>query len=255
MSVLDQEEAKEGAPDWMVTYGDLMTLLLCFFVILVSMSEIKEDERFHQVIESLRAALGGHQGAREPIPGLRAAQANTLIQRLLEIDPPLRENNRGDTDVEGIEGVKFRVTNVRDGIEVVVGGTITFDRFSATLKPEARNIVRKVAERLRGYNHKVLVRGHATREPLPPDSIYADARDLSYERAKAVVHQLERSGVRDIRLTPIPVGDTEPLVRQAYTEERRAINRRVGILVTEDLIQDYAGTTPAQEATESRDGR
>jgi len=50
------------------------------------------------------------------------------------------------------------------------------------------------------------------------------------------------------------VGDAEPLVRQAYTEDRRALNRRVEILVTEDLISDYAGSTPADELEESPDG-
>ena len=57
------------------------------------------------------------------------------------------------------------------------------------------------------------------------------------------------------RLALVAVGDSEPLVRQAYTEERRSLNRRVEVLVTEDLIDDYAGTTPAEELKESSDGR
>ncbi|MFQ5413619.1 MAG: flagellar motor protein MotB [Phycisphaerae bacterium] len=243
-----------GVPDWMVTYGDAMTLLLCFFVIIVSMSEIKEDQRFYQVLESLRSAFGGYEGGQQPMPGAQP-DANAMIQKLLRIEPPVHENKQGDVEDEGIEGKKFRVTNVRDGIEVVVGGLITFPRFSATLKPEAKELIRKVAEQLRGHNTKILVRGHATREPLPQDSMYEDARDLSYERAKAVVHALETHGVRAIRLIPVAVGDTEPLVRQAYTERRRALNRRVEILVTEDLIDRFAGTGVADEETESSDGR
>jgi len=167
---------------------------------------------------------------------------NVLIERLLELEIPIVRKERGDSDEEGIHGRQFRVTNVRDGIEVVVGGRITFDRFSATLKPEARDLLAKAAERLRGYNTKILVRGHATREPLPDDSLYEDARDLSYARAKAVAWELEKNGVRRIRIVPMAVGDTEPLVRQAYTEERRALNRRVEVLVTENLIDDYAGS-------------
>ena len=52
-------EAPAGAPAWIVTYGDAMTLLLCFFVIIVSMSEIKENQKFHQVVESLKMTFGG----------------------------------------------------------------------------------------------------------------------------------------------------------------------------------------------------
>ncbi len=233
-----QAEAAAGAPEWMVTYGDTMTLLLCFFVIIVSMSEVKEDERFQKVMESLRRAFGGYHGAVGSTP-IENDPANTLIARLLELEVPELIKKKGDADEEGIHGKKFRVTNVRDGLEVVVGGRVAFERFSAMLRPEGRELIARAAERLRGYNTKILVRGHSTREPLPEDSLYEDARDLSFARAKAAALELERNGVRRIRLVAVAVGDTEPLVRQAYTEERRALNRRVEILVTEDLIDDY----------------
>ena len=58
------EKSKGGAPEWMVTYGDMMTLLLCFFVIIVSMSEIKKDEKFLQVLESIRSAFGSKACSR-----------------------------------------------------------------------------------------------------------------------------------------------------------------------------------------------
>ncbi len=248
-----QPDPPAGAPEWMVTYGDAMTLLLCFFVIIVSMSEQKRDQRFQRVMESLRRAFGGYVGSVGATP-LEADTANTLIQKLLELEVPIFTKDRGDSEEEGIHGKKFRVTDVRDGLEVVVGGRISFSRFSATLKPEARDLLGQTAERLRGYNTKILVRGHATREPLPPDSLYEDDRDLSYARARAAARVLVEHGVRPERLLLVAVGDNEPLVRQAYTEERRSLNRRVEILVTEDLIEDFAGSTPAQETKESSHG-
>ena len=124
-----QPEPTAGAPEWMVTYGDTMTLLLCFFVIIVSMSEVKEDEKFARVMESLRKAFGGYEGSTGAMP-IDTPPLTSLLNKLLEIELPRFKNvTRGDTDVEGIHGKKFRVTNVRDGIEVVVGGTITFPRF------------------------------------------------------------------------------------------------------------------------------
>ncbi len=250
-----QLEPRKGAPEWMVTYGDTMTLLLCFFVIIVSMSEIKEDKKFQQVVESLRRAFGGYVGSVGALP-IEHTPTGSLLQKLLEIEiPRIKDITRGDTEVEGIHGKKFRVTNVRDGIEVVVGGTITFPRFSAVLMGEGRELIAKTAERIRGYNTKILVRGNATREALPEDSLYADARDLSYARARAVMRELEANGVRTVRLIPVALGKTEPLVQQAYTEQRRALNRRVEILVTEDLIDDYAGSTLADETKESSNGR
>lgn len=240
-----KEEPPAGAPEWVVTYGDMMSLLLVFFIALVSMSEIKKD-RFQQAVESLQRAFGGFEGGIGQMP-MELPTKNTLIDKLLELDIPINIDKRGDTDVEGMEGKKFRVTNIRDGLQVVVGGLVAFDRFGAELKPEARELIAKTAGLLRGYNTRILVRGHATNEPLPADAPFADARDLSYARAKAVIRELEAGGVRSDRLIPIAVGDAEPYVRQAYSEERRALNRRVEIVVTEDLVEEYAGKTQAEE--------
>jgi chemotaxis protein MotB len=248
-----KQEKKEGAPEWMVTYGDAMTLLLCFFVIIVSMSEIKQDEKFMKVLESLRVAFGGYQGNVGAIP-VESVPTNTIIRRLIELDMPINRNDRGDVEDKAIEGKQWRVTNVRDGVKVVVGGQITFDRFSATLKPEAKRLIAQAGEILGGYNMKILIRGHATRELLPADSIYANARDLSYARAQAVADELVRTGVDERRLLIVACGDTEPLKDQAYTEERRQANRRVDIVVTEDLISDYDGSTIADDEEETSYG-
>ncbi len=248
-----KKEQPAGAPEWMVTYGDAMTLLLCFFVIIVSMSEIKQDLKFQQVLESLRMTFGGYEGATSAVPN-DIQTANTLIKLLMELEPREQTQKKGDSEDEGIEGKKFRVTNVRDGIEVVIGGKITFKRFSATLLPEARELVAKTSERIRGYKTKILVRGHTTREPLPEDSMYKDKRDLSYERAVSIARELEANGVDPQRLVIVALGDTEPLAKQAYTEERRALNRRVEILVTEDLVEDYTGSTILDDLEEVSDG-
>jgi chemotaxis protein MotB len=244
--------APEGAPEWALTYGDIMSLLLCLFVALVSMSEVRHD-RFQQAATSLQRAFGGHEGDVGDLPA-EAESLNTLIAKLSELEVPKFTDKKGDSPDEGIRGRNFRVTNVREGLQIVVGGKISFDRFSANLKPEARELVAQTAERIRGYNTRIVVRGHATREPLPDGAPFKDARDLSYARAKAVARELEEAGVRRVRILVVAAGDGEPLTRQAYTEERRALNRRVEILVTEDLVDDYAGSGLADELKESGSG-
>ncbi len=247
-----KQEAQGGAPEWMVTFGDMMSLLLVFFISLVSMSEIKR-ERFEQAVQSIQNAFGGYPGGIGTMP-VEMSDSNTLIQKIFDqLKTSEFTDHKGDSDEVGIRGKDFRVTNIRDGMKIDVGGKIAFDRFSAEMKTEARELVSMTAQKLRGYNTRLLVRGHATREPLPKDSMFKDARELSFARAMAVVRELEASGVRPIRIIPMAVGDAEPLVRQAYTEDRRALNRRVEILVTEDLVDDYAGT-PATDLKELSDG-
>ena len=252
MGLIRKNPVADGTPQWAVTYGDMMSLLLCRFIALVSMSEIKRD-RFQQAAASLQRAFGGYEGDVGELP-VEAETLNTLVAKLAELEVPRYTDKKGDAPDEGIHGRKFRVTNVREGLQIVVGGKVSFDRFSASLKPEARELVAQTAERLRGYNTKIVVRGHATREPLPDGSPFQDARDLSYARAKAVARELEENGVRRVRILVVAASDSEPLARQAYTEERRAVNRRVEILVTEDLVDDYAGSSLAEELKESADG-
>ncbi len=241
-----------GAPEWMVTFGDMMSLLLCFFVLLLSMSEMKKDEKFLQVVTSIREAFG-YRSALQVTPG-ENMPLNTILEQLQNIIVPPNENREGDTDEEGIDGRVSKVTDVRDGIEIVVGGRITFDQFSAVLKPEAAQRLAAVAEKIRGTNTKIIIKGHATREPLPEESLYDDPLALSFARARAVADVLTHGEVRGERIRIEAVGDREPLNRQAYTEERRAVNRRVQIIVTESLLDDYAGRPITDELEVVDDG-
>jgi chemotaxis protein MotB len=241
-----------GAPAWMVTYGDMMTLLLCFFVIIVSMSELKKDQRFQDVIESIRSAFG-YETAVGQVP-IQAVPKNSLVEQLRRLALPERIHQEGDSDTDGIEGRVFRVTNVREGVKMEVGGRVSFDRFSAELKPEAESLIGGIAAKVAGHNTVINVRGHATLEPLGLESEYFDQMELSIARARAAAEALERHGVAKARIRIIGAGAQEPLVSQAYTEERRALNRRVEIVVTEALVDEYSGEPVADEEREQDNG-
>ena len=62
----DKGGGRGGCPDYMVTYGDMMSLLLCFFVIIVSLSQFKEEQRFHAVMDSIKKAFG-YSVSRSPM--------------------------------------------------------------------------------------------------------------------------------------------------------------------------------------------
>lgn len=228
-----------GAPDWVVTYGDMMSLLLCFFVILVSLSETKKDQRFYDAMESIRAAFGV-EGSMGIIP-VKGDAKSSLIELLRQAAISDATKNEGDSEDEGIDGRTLRVTSVREGICVQVGGRVTFDRFQATVKPEAGELLTRLASAIEGHNTVIKVIGHATLETLPPESPYVDALELSVARARAVRDILVGLNIRPERIRIIGAGAFEPLVAQAYTEERRALNRRVEVIVTEAIVDDYAG--------------
>ncbi|MCB9851313.1 MAG: OmpA family protein [Phycisphaerales bacterium] len=246
-----KQEAAGGAPEWMVTFGDMMSLLLCFFVIIVSLSEIKKDERFNLVMESLRKAFG-NTGEINAVPS-EMMEPNTLLKRLQEIIIQQKRED-GDADDPGIRGKVFRITDINEGIHVEIGGRITFDRFSDVLKDESRQLIEQVADRTIGHNTILKITGHATNEPLPPDSVWKDAWDLAYARARAVRDVMVARGIRPERIRLISAGSEAPVKRQAVTEEERALNRRVEIVVTEATIQDYEPEDIDLEDQEATDG-
>lgn len=248
---LKKKDPPAGAPEWVVTYGDMMTLLLCFFILLAAFANFdKQDKMFMTAIESIREALGA-PGQTGWFPD-DEVDFKSLLIRLQSLIPPNNPKNEGFSDEPGIDGRYTKVKTVRDGVEVIVGGPIAFGGFSAKLEPEADALITKIAPELIGKSNKLEIRGHATNEPLPLDCGYKDAIDLGYARARAVRDRLVETGVdpRSIRVSS--AGAYEPVVSQTYDELRRAANRRVEIIITQALRADYAPTAPSPESL-SRD--
>jgi len=243
-----------GAPLWVMTYGDMMSLLLCFFILLAAMANFDDrDKLFMAAIAAIRKAFGD-TGQSGYFPDNEVDFKSFMVQ-FETFYIPNKEKNYGHSDEPGIDGKFYRVKKVRDGVEVAVGGPIAFGRFSAEIEPDADAWLAQLAGELKGKKNKLDIRGHATNEPLPLESQYRDPLDLGYARARAVRDRLVELGVdpRAIRISS--AGSYEPVVRQTYNDARRAANRRVEILVTQALIDDYkAAALTSEELSEQAVG-
>ncbi|MCZ6651452.1 MAG: OmpA family protein, partial [Planctomycetota bacterium] len=232
------KKAEDGAPAWVVTYGDMMSLLLTFFIILVSMSELKQDRKFKRVMESLRLAFG-YKGGIGSFPTDQPPETSLII-RLQEIVTPVDIRRIGSSPVKGIDGREPRVENVRKR-EDVFAGDLQFERFSDQLLPRRKALLGRLFEEVRGRTNLIEIVGHTTLEDLPPGSRFSTKDDLAFARARTVRDVLVELGLSAKRLRVISAADHEPLVSQAYTEDRLARNRRVEVVLMETLIQDYEG--------------
>ena len=240
-----KKKAPEGAPDWMVTYGDMMTLLFCFFVILVSMSEIKSDQKFMDVVESIKRAFG-YRGGIGFVPG-EVAPNNTHDRKMSELIMRKFQLQKGKTVEEGIEGANPSVRDIREGQEYTLGGRVSFEPGRAKLLDTAKVHLAEFAEVVRGMNTRIRVRGYAARKSLEQIKPFRYLDELSYARDIAVKEYLIEQGIREQRITVEACGDNEPLVAQAYYEAGRAQNRRVSIIVTETLVEQYQGISLSNE--------
>jgi len=243
MAKRDNKKAPEGAPLWVVSYGDMMSLLLCFFVMLASMSKFDEaHDRFMTAIQSIRDALGMKGQIGREIDD--QVDFHSLIQRLESIIKPDMPKHRGNTVDKGIQGKEFRLRRIRDGLEITIGGPVLFDPFSSELNERGGQAIAAIGEELKGHRNKIEIRGHAADDQPPADWNLEDTMKLSYDRAMAVMEELLLRGVdpRTIRL--MAVGANEPVVQSVYDPHKRAMNRRVEIIVRESQINDYLGQKP-----------
>jgi len=233
-----KDEGGEGAPAWLMTYGDLMSLLLTFFVLLLSFSSIAEPEKFEQAIGSIRGALTVLEGSGKPIP-LSVKPPQPPRSRTIE---KIARELRRRLQVLGKES-EIKLKFDKGGLRISLPSKILFDSASAKLKPEAEPVLRDVSELL-GQIPGVFVevRGHTDNRPLTSSSLYRDNYDLSYGRAKAVAGFLHQSGnIPMEQLDLIAKGPSEPIATND-TEEGRAANRRVDLFVrAKDANTDLTG--------------
>lgn len=228
----DEEEPSEsGAPAWVVTYGDMMSLLLCFFVILVAISEVKE-EKFHKVMESIRQYFG-YENAPIVEPGEAAASSfREQISRVL--------NEQGSPDPQGAPvnstlGQHVLVQTVEEGHKITIGGKVLFAEGEAELSVSAYEPLDRLVGLLEGYPNKLEIRGHTGIEELPDDTAYKDLFDLAFARARAAMEYLVEQGISPRRLR-LYSGGAYDRPDSNLTYEGQEANRSVEIIVSEELI-------------------
>lgn len=223
------DEAKKGAPEWMATYSDMVTLLLCFFVLLFAMSSI-DVQKFQAVVQSLNGSLGvldsGTTVNMEPLinnfPNDSPTENNEEFKDLkAEIEAFLEENN--------LEGSILVEINER-GLLIRFLDKVLFDSGKADLKPDAQQIILKVSELLKQTVNNIKIEGHTDNRPIST-SRFPSNWELSSQRASNVLHYLEEScGIENTRLSTSGYADTRP-VDTNETVEGRQNNRRVDIII------------------------
>ncbi len=216
-----------GCPAWMVTYGDCMGLLLCFFIMLVAMSTVNK-QLFKDASASIQDAFGQDSSAAG-VPLLNPSQPN-MTDRLKGLIFGKDRKSKDDKDT--------KVEQLREGLRIA-GGLMEFANGSAELSPAALENTRKIAPDIKGYATKIEVKGHSSVDPLPPGSLFKDHMDLGYARAKAVADVLIQNGVEAQRIRLVSCGASEPITVGDSSEAARHRNNRVEIILTEALVDEF----------------
>ncbi len=243
------ENDDPGVPEWVVTFGDMMSLLLCFFILLQMFSELKQDHEYQRVITAVKEAFGYSGGI-----GVLPIDDPPLKSMIEVLESMAQKSDRDKTKIShnddpGIHGPDIRVKKLQDGIVFTIGGPSTFDPESAVIKAAVQSQIERLATMLAGRKNLINIVGHASPKRLSAGSPWADLDDLSYARAKAVKKLLLKLGLEESVLRLKAAGINEPVHPRAMGEIDAADNRRVEIILTEKLVEDV---NPDAHSTDPR---
>lgn len=227
-----KESSSGGAPEWMTTYSDLVTLLLCFFVLLFAFSTT-DAQKFQTIMESLQGSLGLLEGGKtiNQIPVIPSEGSTEEIPLDLKYEQ-MAANIEDYIEKNGLED-SIDVLNEKVGIILRFNENILFDSGKADLKAESRTMLIHITELLNSDEVKtrgIRVEGHTDNDPIY-SSRYPTNWELSVSRACNVVRFLiEDMEIDSRRLSAAGYSEYHP-VEQNDTPGNKAKNRRVDILI------------------------
>ena len=219
----------DSAP-WLITFADIMTLLLVFFVLFYTLSS-NEHEKYKQTVESIKVQIKGN----ENLTGLmELMKIRKEPDTLITIEDIIGLKSRDKSLFEDLS--RFAASNsqkenlstqVQEGkIIVNVAGKALFNSGSAFLNPSAVPIFDEIIQILSEYpDYNINIKGHTDNIPITT-GIFPSNWELSAVRATTVLKYLIAKGISPKRLTATGYGDVMPLVPNT-SEENRTQNRRV----------------------------
>jgi chemotaxis protein MotB len=235
------DEPEEGAPEWMVTFGDLMSLLLTFFVLLLSFSQM-DTAKFKELAGSLERAFGVQQ--KNPVyetPKGMKISVRDFDQAIIEqakIGDNQTENELLDDTIEQLrqmlaplEAQGLVELDDQDSYLVLrLLGHVTFDSGKAELKPGILPTLRTIGELVGETQRDVFVAGHTDNVPIRGGP-YRSNLELSVARAASVVDFfLHERLLPPNKIATMGFGEYRPLVPNDSEANRRK-NRRVEIIL------------------------
>ncbi|MCC0782094.1 flagellar motor protein MotB [Clostridioides sp. ES-S-0108-01] len=236
----DEDEKEENNERWLLTYSDLITLLMIFFVIMYSMSNV-DAEKYKQLSQSLNSAFGGSAGVIEGgnskiEPGsdnLDSLQNVEFKKVGEEIQKYLNENGMANS-------VSLKVQD--RGLVIRLKDTILFDTGKSIVKDNSRDKIIQIGKMLNEMNSYMRVEGHTDNMSIK-NSEFKSNWDLSVMRATNVVQLLiDNAGISPDKLSAVGYGEFRPIAENS-SEEGRSKNRRVDIVLVDskyDNVENVA---------------
>jgi chemotaxis protein MotB len=281
-----EEEEHENHERWLVSYADMMTLLMCLFIVLFAMSQV-DKAKFAQLASGLAESFGTpiaaltDSGASSDAGILDAMPAPVEVQ---SVTPASGSPSQAQVDAAAAtaaaqqarrvaaeaQGAYDQLAAIRDQIDAaltaagyagaaqyqiderglvvhVVSDGVLYDAESAALRPDGVRVLNAVAPTVSGLPNVLRIEGHTNSIPVTPGGPYPSNWELSTDRATTVVRYLIGRGVAATRMSATGYADTQPLVPNS-NPAAVSINRRVDIVVLSTASAEANAQLPGLDA-------
>ena len=231
-----KKEAPAGAPLWMVTYSDMVTLLMTFFVMLLAMANFDETSKVEAVMGSIRAALGAGSEGPGVGPGEKAAADSKPSQSPMDsTGAKLRDALANHASPQFIQ-----MTQTETEIRIQLSDKIMFEPGKATLQPTAYQFLQEIADAIKDKKVYLETQGHTDATGRVEDNW-----EVSADRSLAVLNELQVRGDLDGKfMRAVGMGQYHPADLEKGSSDW---NRRVEIVIRAqdggafEAIQDLEG--------------
>ena len=213
-----------GSMRWLLTYADMITLLLAFFVILYAISKL-DAKKYQALAISVRGAFGTGSQSIVPKGGEGGEKILPKPDALLAIVEDLRASLGED-----LSRGRVQIERTGNGILLRFQDSVFFERGKAELRSEAREMLDRVASVIAKLPHPIEAEGHTDTLPIK-SAQFPSNWELSVARATAVVRYfVEVHGISPLRFAARGLGEHKPLFPNHPTLGE-ARNRRVELTV------------------------
>ncbi|MHB8062363.1 MAG: flagellar motor protein MotB [Ruminiclostridium sp.] len=251
---------KDNNERWLLTYADLMNLLLILFIILFAMSQV-DTVKFQQLSQSLSAAFGN---GSPPTVTHGSASGNSLIDFPATMPSPIIPSKLEEQQIEGLQeelsgmvqteglGGDVSVKMTERGIVMSIDASLVFKSGSAELEKESLDKVLKIGKEILSKipDKHIRVEGHTDNVPMK-SSMFPSNWQLSAVRAANVLQILvDQAGIKHELISAVGYGDSAPIAEN-NSDANREKNRRVDIVILRDSSSVGEASTDNTTNTDS----
>jgi chemotaxis protein MotB len=240
---------KKGLPPWMGTFADMCTLLLTFFVLLLTFANM-DVKKFQDMLGSVKNAFGVQLqdvGKFQPVlPEVKPQPTRTRMIQPTMPEPAIQDARDAAEAAAAADRVKDMVNAVGlgnaveiksgpRGVRMRVKGQLLFEPGAADVRESARKLLDNVAKVMNKFNFYLTVEGHSDNQPIRTTR-FPSNWELSAARASSVLRTLVGMGVPPRRVSAVGYASNYPIASNS-NEEGRNKNRRVEFVFTKKPLR------------------